>query len=322
MNLQGRKFLAPNSSYRYGFNGQEKDNEVYGTGNLNTAEYWEYDTRIGRRWNVDPSTNPSESPYACLNNNPILFIDPNGDKPSGPDDPKTHTVKKGDNLETLSKKYGVKVNDLVKLNHLKNANKIKEGQILDVNPEVNFSNNPYGGYKNPDNSEGRTVNMSSLIPIGVGFYLGTKKDDENLIISGGDALEKIKNWDAVKTFAWDAEKQIFKNSKNGKLTIGETYENTYHPPGGGIVGYMKKALFGDQKINSPVHVIGSFNFSARVNADGKSMTISVYDSKTISSGTDNQFKGIHNKQRDRSNPDSQPIVNQYIRFIWTQELLH
>ena len=54
MYLQGRKFLAPNSSYRYGFNGQEKDNEIYGTGNLNTAEYWEYDARIGRRWNVDP----------------------------------------------------------------------------------------------------------------------------------------------------------------------------------------------------------------------------------------------------------------------------
>src|SRR5690606_18721571 len=40
--------------YKYGFNGQEKDNEVYGDGNSYTAEFWQYDPRLGRRWNVDP----------------------------------------------------------------------------------------------------------------------------------------------------------------------------------------------------------------------------------------------------------------------------
>jgi hypothetical protein len=40
------------AAYRYGFNGQEKDDEVCGSGNLNTAEFWEYDTRLGRRWNT------------------------------------------------------------------------------------------------------------------------------------------------------------------------------------------------------------------------------------------------------------------------------
>ena len=47
-----------------------------------------YDTRIGRRWNVDPVTVPSESPYAAFRNNPIILNDPNGDcagcdKPEG-----------------------------------------------------------------------------------------------------------------------------------------------------------------------------------------------------------------------------------------------
>ncbi|MFN6328023.1 MAG: hypothetical protein ACK4WA_04575, partial [Chitinophagales bacterium] len=50
-------------TYYFGFNGQEKDNEVYGEGNLNTAEFWQYDTRIGRRWNVDPKLKIWESPY-------------------------------------------------------------------------------------------------------------------------------------------------------------------------------------------------------------------------------------------------------------------
>ncbi len=70
---------------RYGFNGQEKDSEI-GEG-IYTAEFWQYDSRIGRRWNIDPVIDPSESPYACFKNNPIAFNDPAGDCADCPDDP-------------------------------------------------------------------------------------------------------------------------------------------------------------------------------------------------------------------------------------------
>ena len=76
--LEGRNW-SDGSEYRYGFNGQEQEDEVYGNGNLNTAEFWEYDTRLGRRWNLDPKPNFSVSLYACFLNNPILFSDPKGD---------------------------------------------------------------------------------------------------------------------------------------------------------------------------------------------------------------------------------------------------
>ena len=65
--------------YRFGFNGQEKDDEVAGAGNTNTAMFWEYDTRLGRRWNLDPKSNPSISDYACFGNNPIFMNDVLGD---------------------------------------------------------------------------------------------------------------------------------------------------------------------------------------------------------------------------------------------------
>jgi len=65
--------------YRFGFNGQEKDDEVSGIGNMNTAEFWEYDTRLGRRWNLDPKPQISISDYACFNNNPIWHNDILGD---------------------------------------------------------------------------------------------------------------------------------------------------------------------------------------------------------------------------------------------------
>jgi RHS repeat-associated protein len=65
-------------NYRFSFQGQEKDDEISGTGNSYTAEFWQYDPRLGRRWNVDPVDKPWMSPYHAFSNNPILNIDPNG----------------------------------------------------------------------------------------------------------------------------------------------------------------------------------------------------------------------------------------------------
>lgn len=68
---------------RIGYNGQAKDDEVYGKGNLSSAKFWEYDTRIMKRWNVDPLSGelPSVSPYSNSLNNPISMLDPDGDFP-------------------------------------------------------------------------------------------------------------------------------------------------------------------------------------------------------------------------------------------------
>lgn len=38
------------AEYRYGFNGQEKVDEIAGQGNHYTAEFWEYDSRTGRQF--------------------------------------------------------------------------------------------------------------------------------------------------------------------------------------------------------------------------------------------------------------------------------
>ncbi len=65
--------------YRFGFNTQEKTNEIAGLGNHTTALFWEYDTRLGRRWNLDPVDQISISNYAVNGLNPIANIDPDGD---------------------------------------------------------------------------------------------------------------------------------------------------------------------------------------------------------------------------------------------------
>jgi hypothetical protein len=67
--------------YKFSFNGQERDDEVSGVGNTMTAEFWEYDGRLGRRWNLDPLFENWESPYVVFHSNPIYFNDRNGAKP-------------------------------------------------------------------------------------------------------------------------------------------------------------------------------------------------------------------------------------------------
>ncbi|GAB2808386.1 hypothetical protein GCM10027043_04390 [Ferruginibacter profundus] len=79
MIMPGRKFTQ-GSSYRYGFNGQEKSEEI--SEGLTTAQFWEYDSRIGRRWNKDPKPDVSTSLYSCFLGNPIFNSDILGDKPS------------------------------------------------------------------------------------------------------------------------------------------------------------------------------------------------------------------------------------------------
>ena len=75
----GMKERTFGSETRYGFDTQERVDELE-EGHY-TAEFWEYDGDLGLRWNTDPVTDPTQSPYACFNNNPIHYSDPNGDTP-------------------------------------------------------------------------------------------------------------------------------------------------------------------------------------------------------------------------------------------------
>jgi RHS repeat-associated protein len=75
--MPGRKYNA--GEYRFGFNGQEKDDEIAGvTGSHYTTQFREYDSRLSRWWSNDPIFKPHESPFALNGNNPIWIIDPSG----------------------------------------------------------------------------------------------------------------------------------------------------------------------------------------------------------------------------------------------------
>jgi RHS repeat-associated protein len=70
----------PGNNYRYGFNGKEKDNEVKGDDNSYDFGARMYDPRVGRWFAPDKMEKKYAdlSPYNFVNNNPILFIDYDG----------------------------------------------------------------------------------------------------------------------------------------------------------------------------------------------------------------------------------------------------
>ncbi len=71
---------ARSSFYRYGFNGKENDKEIKGNGNSVDFGARMYDSRIGRWFSTDAlfKKHPDLSPYHFTGNNPIIFVDNDG----------------------------------------------------------------------------------------------------------------------------------------------------------------------------------------------------------------------------------------------------
>ncbi len=76
--MPGRSITS--DSYRYGFNGYEKDDELKGAGNSYTSRFRSYDPRLGRFTKVDPYhvAFAAVSPYNFAADNPIINIDRDG----------------------------------------------------------------------------------------------------------------------------------------------------------------------------------------------------------------------------------------------------
>ena len=78
--MVARAFNSPSVNYRYGFNGKEVDNEMFGIGNELDYGMRVYDPRVGRFLSVDPITKQYTelTPYQYASNNPISGIDRDG----------------------------------------------------------------------------------------------------------------------------------------------------------------------------------------------------------------------------------------------------
>ena len=80
LTTQKNTAIKLNGGYRYGFNGMESDDEVKGNNNSYDFGARIYDSRVGRWLSGDSKFRfyPDLAPYVFVANNPLLFIDPDG----------------------------------------------------------------------------------------------------------------------------------------------------------------------------------------------------------------------------------------------------
>jgi RHS repeat-associated protein len=238
MMMSGRKYTANTitAKYRFSINGQEKETEL--NENITTAMYWEYDSRLGRRWNVDPEDDESISPYACFENNPILMIDADGDTPD------TYNENNGPDDEFILyrdgtyKKIGSKGGDIVDYIYYSN----KESNCvpcIPVTEEVisNFGSPFYNpSYDEDGNLKLRALDYNRIAPgkwdikwaqgeEGLGYIdLTDAMPGKGLIKAGGAfLLKRIIKTQIVKV----GEKKLFKEAEKKVITaVASNVEKT------------------------------------------------------------------------------------------------
>ena len=120
------------SEHKWKYNGKELQDELdlnwYDLGARNL------DHALGRFMNVDPKAEQYnfQSPYAFANNNPVLFVDINGEgvdwKPQVDEQGNTsYVAEQGDSAETLSQQYGISQEDAEQITDTTGDTKIEEG---------------------------------------------------------------------------------------------------------------------------------------------------------------------------------------------------
>ena len=150
--------LLPNrhgnsGDYRYGFQGQEMDNEVKGEGNSINYKFRMHDPRIGRFFAVDPLTAkyPHYTPYSFSGNKVIHAVELEGLEEYIPrPDPEDHPV-----LELVS--GGVET--------------AKSPESIPLKPDTRMVFNPYSAYFPAWEADGRVymqVNVNTLVVKQVG----------------------------------------------------------------------------------------------------------------------------------------------------------
>jgi RHS repeat-associated protein len=114
------------SEYRYGFNGQEEDQEVKSEGNSYDFGARMYDPRLGKFLSIDPKFKdyPFMSPYCYAANNPVSFMDKNGEGPIV--GWHVRSMAKNDETKTYTIEYDISVYREILLVNLSTLNLTRE----------------------------------------------------------------------------------------------------------------------------------------------------------------------------------------------------
>ena len=323
----GRSYSA-GSGYRFGFNGKESDNQLYGASNEYDLGTRLYNPRLGRFLSLDPKSRdyPWQTPYAYFYNNPVAIIDILG--AGGPEDekelgegsgatPTQYTIKPKDNFWTLENKLGIPHGNLIKWNPTLDPNNLQIGTVIntsdpyyyDIENAVEFSVLPFedGDFTPrpliPSQYNGMPTNLWLIYSE---FVHGTGPVNsvfiENPILTSQLAnsagISEFRNFMYSK-FEGDLSKmQDYATNNNRALVTDYAPYGSFRPS--------------DETGNGVMQFIGSYSVDAFLSYDNKTIIYVVTDSKSMYSlilHTTHLLDYERTKQGDA-------YSNTYQKYIW------
>ncbi len=155
--IKSRSYSA-GSGFRFGYGGHVKDDEIKGNGShLSFGEYG-YDTRIVRRWNIDPKVAkaPDWSSYRTFFCNPIRYSDPDGQWEW--DNTGNLKAQKGDNSYTMAKFLGTSQSNALEILYRDGVTANSKG-VLNLKEGQSFAK--YNLWVGTKSASGSVVNSST-----------------------------------------------------------------------------------------------------------------------------------------------------------------
>ena len=248
MAINSRSFAA--GSYRLGFNTQEKSKEISTNGDHTTALYWEYDSRLGRRWNLDPKPQIYLSDYSVNGLNPIRNFDWLGDK---------YSKKNERKAKRIDKKISNKITSLEK----------EKSKLIEKDQNTDHLNTRIGELKkSQDDIKDMREDQSTFYSFKRGNEAETKrtKSDEITIFSHskGSLIHEIRHGGQLAR----KEYSIDETGKSSS-TFGASKEvDAYRAQMGfdGTITYLPYIDFNDKEVTTKIfngHKISIFQVTIR-----------------------------------------------------------
>ena len=187
MAMKERSFS--NEEYRFGFNTQEKSTEI--GEDTYTAEFWQYDSKIARRWNNDPKPNISISVYAAFAGNPLMYNDVKGDTVTGDlisyNSIKSHVQNEILSLDNQINNLQNRINNRIAANR-NVANQTNRLNSLTANrQEYQDILNEYTELENSTQTYNIITNTAN-VPIGAGGVIEYNSVTGNVDVKSGTSL--------------------------------------------------------------------------------------------------------------------------------------
>jgi len=193
MTMPGRKYqTAATSKYRYGFNGQEKLDEIKGDGN--TYDYGSriLDPRLGRWFSIDPLQKkyPNWSPYSSAMNSPLKLMDVDGKDVGVAIVGNTITFSStvfvtGPGASDVAQKANNSFNSLSKAALSNRTYTSTEGKCYEVQFQVHYVSVDPSNPKDPNYAAYQQILNAKVGTNGNNIVSSEEKGSKNLILSDG-----------------------------------------------------------------------------------------------------------------------------------------